>query len=90
MTYLDRDDTIRATDACAERAAGCGYTRIKGLNALLAAVATPISAPLIAATRLRQGSTHSARGAAKLLADALATVGRCGATGLVIVRADSA
>ena len=30
------------------------------------------------------------RGAAKLLADALATAARAGATGLVIVRADSA
>jgi Transposase DDE domain group 1 len=53
-------------------------------------VSTPTSAPLIAATRLRQGATNSARGAAKLLADALATARRAGAAGLVIVRADSA
>jgi len=45
---------------------------------------------LIVATRLRKGSTNSARGAAKLLADTLATIRRAGATGLVIVRADSA
>jgi len=49
-----------------------------------------LSAPVIAAARLRKGSTNSARGAAKLLAGALATVRRAGATGLVIVRADSA
>ena len=49
-----------------------------------------MSAPLIAATRLRKGSTNSARGAAKLLADALATARRAGAAGLVLVRADSA
>jgi Transposase DDE domain group 1 len=60
------------------------------LNALLAVVSTPVSAPLIAAARLRKGSTNSARGAAKLLADALATVRRAGAAGLVLVRADSA
>jgi hypothetical protein len=53
-------------------------------------ISTPLSAPLIAATRLRKGSTNSARGAAKLLTDALATLRRAGATGLVIVRADSA
>jgi hypothetical protein len=68
---------------------------VSGLNALLAVVSTPISAPLIAATRLRKGSTNSARGAAKLLADALATARRAGAggpdgQGLVLVRADSA
>jgi hypothetical protein len=39
---------------------------------------------------LRKGETHSVRGAAKLLADALATAQRAGAAGLVIVRADSA
>jgi len=53
-------------------------------------ISTPLSAPLIAATRLRRGSTNSARGAAKLLADALATARRAGAAGLVLVRADSA
>jgi Transposase DDE domain group 1 len=56
----------------------------------LAVVSTPLSAPLIAATRLRKGSTNSARGAAKLLADALATARRAGAAGLLLVRADSA
>ncbi len=44
---------------------------------------------MIAATRLRKGSTNSARGAARLIADSLATVKRC-ATGLVLARADSA
>jgi hypothetical protein len=44
-----------------------------------------LSAPLIAATRLRRGASNSARGAAKLLADALATARRAGATGLLLV-----
>jgi hypothetical protein len=88
--FLDIDDTVRQTYGYAKQGAGRGYTGVKGLNALLAVVSTPISAPLIAATRLRKGSTNSVRGAAKLLADALATVRRAGATGLVLVRADSA
>jgi hypothetical protein len=90
VVLVDIDDTVRQTYGYAKQGAGRGYTGIKGLNALLATVSTPISAPLIAATRLRKGSTNSVRGAATLLADALATIGRCGATGLVIVRADSA
>ncbi len=60
------------------------------MNALLAVLSTPTSAPVIATTRLRQGSTNSARGAAKLLADALGTARRAGANATVLVRADSA
>src|SRR3954462_12870135 len=89
LVLVDIDDTVRQTYGYAKQGAGRGYTGIKGLNALLATVSTPISAPLIAATRLRRGSTNSARGAAKLLADALATARRAGASGLVLVRADS-
>ena len=90
LVFVDIDDTVRQTYGYAKQGAGRGYTGVKGLNALLAVVSTPISAPVIAATRLRKGSTNSARGAAKLLADALATARRAGAAGLVLVRADSA
>jgi hypothetical protein len=90
LVFVDIDDTVRQTYGYAKQGAGRGYTGIKGLNALLAVVSTPLSAPLIVATRLRKGSTNSARGAGKLLADALATMRRAGATGLMIVRADSA
>jgi hypothetical protein len=90
VTFLDLDDTAWATYGYAKQGTGRGYTGIKGLNALLATICTPLCAPLIAATRLHQGATNSVRGAAKLLADALATARRAGVTGLVIVRADSA
>ena len=90
VTYLDIDDTVKATNGYTKQGAGYGYSGIKGLNALIATVSTPISAPLIAATRLRKGSANSARGAARLIGDARATTKRCGATGLVILRADSA
>jgi hypothetical protein len=90
LVFVDLDDTVRQTYGYAKQGAGRGYTGIKGLNALLAVISTPTSAPLIAATRLRKGSTNSARGAAKLLADALATARRAGAAGLLLVRADSA
>jgi len=90
FTIIDIDDTVHQTYGYAKQGAGRGYTGIKGLNALLAIVSTPLSAPLIAAARLRKGSTNSARGAAKLLTDTLATVRRCGAVATVLVRADSA
>jgi len=90
VTFLDVDDTIKATHGYTKHGARYGYSGVKGLNALIATVSTPTSAPLIAATRLRKGSANSARGAARLIADALATTKRCGSSGLVIVRADSA
>jgi hypothetical protein len=90
VAFVDVDDTVRATYGYAKQGAGRGYTGVNGLNALLATISTPLSAPMIAATRLRRGAVNSVRGAARLLADALACARRAGATGLVIVRADSA
>jgi hypothetical protein len=90
VAFLDLDDTVRQTYGYAKQGTDRGYTGVNGLNALLALISTPTSAPVIAATRLRKGSTNSVRGAAKLLNDALTTARRAGATGLVIVRADSA
>ena len=66
-----------------------------GLNALLATVSTPTAAPVIVANRLRKGSANSARGAARLVADALTTAKAAGAGGpdgnrLIVLHADSA
>jgi len=88
--YVDIDDTIKATHGYAKQGAGYGYTGVKGLNALLAIVSTPLSAPVVAGTRLRRGGTNSARGAARFVADALVTTKACGGGGGINVRADSA
>ena len=90
LVYLDVDDTVRQTYGYAKQGAGRGYTGVKGLNALLAVMFTPTSAPVIAAARLRKGSTNSAKGAARLVADALVTAKAAGATGVRILPADSA
>ncbi len=95
VAYVDVDDTIRATYGYAKQGAGFGYSGVKGLNALIAIASTPLSAPVICATRLRKGSTNSARGAARLVADALKAAKAAGAggpdgSGLVVLRADSA
>jgi hypothetical protein len=88
--YVDIDDTIKATYGYTKQGAGHGYSGVKGLNALLAIVSTPISAPVVVATRLRRGPANSARGAARIVSDALVTARACGGGGLVTVRADSA
>src|SRR5215207_8592834 len=90
LTFVDIDDTVRPTYGYAKQGAGYGYTHVKGLNALLGTLATPTSAPVIAATRLRKGSTSSPRGAASFVASTLATARRCGVSGLVLARMDSA
>ncbi len=90
LVYVDIDDTLKQTYGYAKQGAGRGYTGVKGLNALLAVVSTPTSAPVILAARLRKGSSNSARGAARLVTDALTTAKNAGATGLRILRADSA
>jgi hypothetical protein len=45
---------------------------------------------VIAATRLRKGPSNSARGAAAFVAETIRTARACGASGLLVMRADSA
>lgn len=90
VAYLDIDDTIRQTHGYAKQGVGYGYTGVKGLNVQVATVSTPTAAPVIAGTRLRKGNSASAHGAPRLIADAIATAKRAGASGVLTVRADSA
>jgi Transposase DDE domain group 1 len=95
VTYLDLDDTMRETHGYAKQGAGYGYTKVKGLNALIATASTPIAAPVIAAARLRRGAVKSARGAGTLVTQAVRTARAAGVggpdrAGLVLVRGDSA
>jgi len=90
ICFVDVDDTVKPTYGYAKQGAGYGYTHVKGLNALIGTLSTPTSAPVIAATRLRKGSSSSPRGAASFVASALVTAKRCGATGLILTRMDSA
>jgi hypothetical protein len=90
LAFVDVDDTLKQTYGYAKQGAGRGYTGVKGLNALIATVSTRSSAPVIAAARLRRGSINSGKGSAKLIGEALGTAKKAGATGLVVLRADSA
>lgn len=76
------------------RQAGPGFWRpsVRGLNPLAAAISTEDAAQEIVATRPRKGSANSARGAARITADSLATVNRprsVDASVMVLLRADS-
>lgn len=93
LALVDLDDTIVEVHGHGKQGASFGYSGVRGLNAIVATVTTKESAPVIVAARLRKGSANSARGAARITADALTTVTRMrspGATGMVLVRADSA
>jgi hypothetical protein len=90
MAYVDLDDTIKPVHGYQKQGVGYGYNKVKGLNALLAIVSTPLAAPVIAATRLRKGTVNSVRGAASFAAEAIRTAKACGASGMIILRADSA
>ena len=90
---VDIDDTIIEVHGHAKQGSGYGYTKVRGLNALLATVSIAGAAPVIVAQRLRKGSCGSARGAKRLVADALKTVRTlCGGQPRrkPLVRADSA
>jgi hypothetical protein len=90
LAFVDVDDTLKQTYGYAKQGAGRGYTGINGLNALIATVSTRSSAPVIAAARLRRGSINSGKGSAKLIGEALGTAKKSGASGLLVLRADSA
>ena len=92
LVFVDVDDTIIEVHGYQKQGAGFGYSGIRGINALLATVSTSTSAPVIIGQRLRKGASGSARGAARIVADALKSVTRLpGAhTAPVLLRADSA
>jgi hypothetical protein len=97
LAFVDIDSTQKRVYGHQKQGARFGHTKIqgksvlvRGLNALIAAVSTPLAAPVIAATRLRGGNASSARGAAGLAAQAVGAARACGATGTVVVRMDSA
>ena len=88
--FVDVDDTIIEVHGYAKQGSGYGYSGVRGLNAVLAIASTADTAPVILAQRLRKGAANSARGAKRLVADSLATLGRIHAESPVLCRFDSA
>jgi hypothetical protein len=88
---LDVDDTLIEVHGYAKQGAGFGYTRVRGINALLATLSTTSTAPVVVAQRLRKGACNSSRGAKRLVGDAVKTARRLlGPKARVLARMDSA
>jgi hypothetical protein len=97
LTFVDIDSMLRRVYGKQKQGIGFGHAKVggynvwlRGYNPLIATLSTPLSAPVIAATRLRSGNAGSARGAANMIAEAITTARACGASGEIVVRADSA
>ena len=90
IAYLDLDDTIREVHGYAKQAAAYGYSKVFGLNAMVAVVSTPLTAPVIVASSLRKGNTASGKGSARMLTRAAAAARQAGVSGRLMGRADSA
>jgi len=80
---VDIDDSIIEVHGHSKQGSGYGYSGVRGLNSLITTVTTDKCAPVILGQRLRKGSCGSPRGAARMVADTLATVGRLRSTAAV-------
>ncbi|MDH6578424.1 transposase, partial [Kitasatospora sp. MAP5-34] len=90
VAFVDIDPTHRRVYGRAKRGAEVGrFKGVRTLHPILATLSTPLARPVIAAVRLRRGKAADARGAGPFTAEALAAARQAGATGTVIVRADS-
>ncbi|GAA1616209.1 IS1380-like element ISMsm11 family transposase [Kribbella sancticallisti] len=90
LAFVDVDSTHRQVYGYSKQGAAVG--RLKGqktLHPLLATISTPLARPVVAGIRLRKGKAADVRGAARFVAEALATAKASGATGTIILRADS-
>lgn len=97
VTYVDVDSLLRRVYGRAKQGAAFGHAkvggynvRLRGLSPLVATLATPSAAPVIAATRLRGGNAASGRAAASFVRQAISAARTAGAGGKILVRADSA
>jgi hypothetical protein len=95
--FIDIDSLLRPVYGHAKQGASYGHTKIagkqilrKGLSPLIATISTDTAAPVIAGARLRAGKTNSGKGAARMVAQAVATARAAGVSGQILVRGDSA
>jgi hypothetical protein len=95
--FVDIDSLLRPVYGHAKQGASYGHTKIagkqvlrKGLSPLAATISTDVAAPVIAGMRLRAGKTGSGKGAARMVAQAVATARAAGVSGTILVRGDAA
>jgi Transposase DDE domain group 1 len=97
LSFVDVDSVQRRVYGASKQGAAFGHAKVasksllvRGLNALMATLSTPLASPVLTSARLRGGNAGSARGAASLVTEALGTARAAGASGIIVVRADSA
>lgn len=97
QAFVDIDSLLRPVYGNAKQGASYGHTKIagkqilrKGLSPLITTISTDHGAPVITGARLRAGKTNSGKGAARMIAQAVATARAGGVTGRILVRGDSA
>lgn len=83
---VDVDSTICETYGLQKQGAKFGYTKVRGYHPLVATVA---GLDQVVGTRLRGGNVHTARGAASFITTVFRCVRAAGATGPMVMRADS-
>src|SRR6478672_3476141 len=95
--FIDIDSLLRPVYGHAKQGASYGHTKIagkqvlrKGLSPLATTISTAGSAPVIAGLRLRAGRANSAKGAARMVAQAISTARAISADTTILVRGDSA
>lgn len=95
--FVDIDSLLRPVYGHAKQGASYGHAKIagkqilrKGLSPLVTTISTETGAPVITGARLRAGKTNSGKGAARMIAQAVAAARAAGVTGQIVVRGDSA
>ena len=83
---IDVDSTITEVHGYAKQGAAYGYTRVLGLHPL---VATRADTGEVLHVRQRKGSANTGRGAERFVNELAGRVRRAGATGPLVLRADS-
>jgi hypothetical protein len=83
---IDVDSFVGEVHCHAKQGAGYGYTRKLGYHPLLA---TRADSSEVLHVRLRRGQANSQRGALRFVDELLARVRRAGASGQILLRADS-
>jgi len=97
VAFLDVDAMQKRTYGYNKQGAAFGHTKIqgksvlvRGLNVLASTLSTPLAAPVVTGTRLRGGNASSSRGAESFVAESITAARAAGATGILIMRGDSA
>ena len=97
VAFVDIDSTQKRLYGPGKQGVVFGHAKIqgrnvlvRGLNALAGTLSTPLAAPVVTGTRLRGGNAGSARAAASFVTEQVTTARQTGASGALVVRADSA